>query len=73
MPYLIALAVLLACIITVLLIGLHVVKKYPDTLDHRRNLKRYTYPAAWATLIAVLIFIGLIGFGLAALIGNLTA
>lgn len=47
-----AAAILLGSLIVVLVIGLHVTKTYPDLGDERRGWRRYTIPAAIATLTA---------------------
>lgn len=50
--------------VVLLSIGNHVVKRYPDVDDARRNRKRYTVPAGIGALVALLAGIGAVGVGL---------
>lgn len=58
--------------IVLVIIGRHVVKKFPDRLDPERNAKRYTRPAGVLVLIVVIsvivLIVGLIGAGVTLLI-----
>lgn len=59
------------CALVLIVLGRHVVKKFPDRLDPERNAKRYTRPAGVLVLLVVLgviaLIVGLIGGGVALL------
>lgn len=59
------LGLLLGGLATVTIIGLYVVKRYPNEHDPMRNAKRYVNPAKAATLVALG---GLVGTAVAAVI-----
>lgn len=55
--------------VTVVGIGLYVVRRYPDRHDPRRNRERYVYPAAIALILAIGGALAFLSGGLAAIIG----